>query len=180
MYTTTKGATYALPMAMLVLTTPGCTERDHITEPAAALVSANSVVAGVRGSGHIRRPDGTSRIFTLEAAKFGDGRVAGTYTLEMAGAGTPVRVRGNITCLVVDGSSAYIGGDVTRFDDNPFPTVPEGMAVEIIDRGEGADAERDLLSPAFFTATQQEVLDYCAAPAPGPVFVTDRGNFEVR
>ena len=182
MHTPTKGATYALRMALLILGTAACAERDHPTAPAAAahLGDASSVVASVRGSGHIKRPDGTSRIFTLQAAKFGDGRVTGTYTLEMAGPGTPGRVRGDITCLVVDGRSAYVGGDVTRFDANPFPTFPGGMAVEIIDRGEGAGAARDLLSPAFFYATQQEVLDFCAAPAPGPVFVTEQGNFQVQ
>jgi hypothetical protein len=144
------------------------------------LASVSEVLASVQGAGHVRRPDGTSRIFTLTATKYADGRVGGSYTLEIAGPGTPTRVRGDITCLVVDGSSAYIGGDVDRFDANPFPTVPGGMAVEIIDNGEGAGSPPDLLSPAFFTETQQEVLDYCAAPAPGPVFAIERGNFQVR
>ena len=179
-----KGAASALLIAFATAVS-ACAERDDPTAPQAAApapqtVAAGAVLASVRGSGHIKRPDGTARIFTLEAAKFADGRVIGTYTLEMTGPETPTRVKGNITCLVVDGSSAYIGGDVNRFDANPFPTVPGGMAVEIIDNGEGAGADPDLLSPAFFTETQQEVLDYCAAPAPGPVFATEQGNFQVR
>jgi hypothetical protein len=185
MHTLTKGTAYAPLVALLVTGGAACAERDDFTAPTTVAVAAHaddatSIVASVRGSGHVKRPDGTSRIFTLEAAKYVDGRVTGTYSLEMAGPESPVRVRGNITCLVVDGSSAYIGGDVSRFDDNPFPTVPGGMAVEIIDNGEGAGADPDLLSPAFFTETQQEILDYCAAPGPGPVFATEQGNFQVR
>lgn len=182
MHIPTKGATYALRMALLILGTAACAERDHPTAPAAAahLGDASSVVASVRGSGHIKRPDGTSRVFTLQASKFGDGQVTGTYTLEMAGTGASPHIRGNVTCLVVDGRSAYVGGDVTRFDDQPFETFPGGFAVEIIDNGEGAGADPDQLSLAYFTATQQEVLDYCAAPAPGPVFVTEQGNFQVQ
>jgi len=185
MQITTKEAASALLLAFPFVGTAACTDRGDPTAPHVVaapfhIEAESGVLASVRGSGHIKRPDGTSRIFTLEAAKYADGRVQGTYSLEMAGPETPVRVKGNITCLVVDGSSAYIGGDVDRFDDNPFPTVPGGMAVEIIDNGEGAGADPDLLSPAFFTETQQEVLDYCAAPAPGPVFPIEQGNFQVR
>jgi hypothetical protein len=186
MHITTTGAANALLIALFpIVGGAACTERGDPTAPEAVAAPAQvqgvvGIVASVRGSGHIRRPDGTSRIFTLEAAKYADGGVSGTYNLETAGPETPVRVKGNITCLVVDGSSAYIGGDVSRFDANPFPTVPGGIAIEIIDNGEGAGADPDLLSPAFFTETQQEVLDYCAAPLPGPVFATEQGNFQVR
>ena len=183
---TRRGARNAVVIALFPIAVgAACIEREDPTGPPAATAAAHleassAIVASVRGSGHIQRPDGTSRIFTVEAAKYTDGRVMGTYNLEMAGPETPSRVKGDITCLVVVGNSAYIGGDVDRFDANPFPTVPEGMAVEIIDNGEGAGAAPDLLSLAGFFATQQEALDYCAAPAPGPVFATEQGNFQVR
>ncbi|MEO6056079.1 MAG: hypothetical protein ABIQ49_04495 [Gemmatimonadales bacterium] len=181
MQTSTGRAARAVLIGSAVAATAACGDRNELTAPdISAAAGASNVVASVNGSGHLSRPDGTSRIFTLSARKYADGTVSGTYNLEIAGHDTPVRVKGNITCLVVAGSSAYIGGDVDRFDTNPFPTVPGGIAVEIIDNGEGGGASRDLLSPAFFTETQQEVLDYCADPAPGPVSPTDRGNFQVR
>ena len=183
MHNMTKGAANALLIALPIVAAVGCTGRDDPMAPVGVAAPAyleGGVVASVQGSGHIKQPDGGSRVFTLNAATYADGRVTGTYTLETTGPETPIRVKGNVTCLVVDGSSAFIGGDVDRFDANPFPTVPGGIAVEIIDRGEGAGADPDLLSPAFFTETQQEVLDYCAAPAPGPVFETEQGNFQVR
>lgn len=184
MHSTTKPAAGALLVAFAIAGAAACTDRGTSLAPndaaPASLEETSAIIASVRGSGHVKRPDGTSRIFTLNAARHADGRVTGTYTLEMTGPGTPGRVRGDITCLVVDGSSAYIGADVDRFDDNPFPFGPDGVAFEIIDNGEGGPGEPDLLSLAFFTATQQEVLDYCAAPAPGPVFAIEQGNFQVR
>ena len=186
MQITSRGAVHAL-VAGLFLSVSGvaCAEPEIPTGPEKVATASNvetaaGVVASVRGSGHIKRPDGTSRIFTLEAARYADGEVRGTYNLEMTGPETPVRVKGDITCLVVIGNSAYVGGDVDRFDANPFPTVPQGVAVEIIDNGEGGDAPPDLLSLAGFYPTQQGALDYCAAAAPGPVFATEQGNFQVQ
>lgn len=174
----------ALVRSLLVLVpvaTMGC-ESDPTSTPQTAfnVAADNGVVASVRGSGHIRRADGTYRVFTLNAVRLADGQVSGRYNLENPGPESPLRVKGNITCFVVDGNSAYIAGDVDRFDANPFPSFPGGMAVEIIDNGQGVGAAPDLVSPLFFTETQQEVLDYCADPAPGPVLTVLNGNFEVR
>ena len=183
MSTASFNRTRILLLAVLPILGLGACESADVASPDAyadAAFNVAGVVSSVTGSGHISRPDGTSRVFTLNAVRHADGTVSGRYSLEITGPDTPVRVKGNITCLVIDGASAYIGGDVDRFDANPFPTPPGGMAVEIIDMGEGSEAGPDLLSPAFFTQTQQEVLDYCAAPLPGPVMEIERGNFQVR
>lgn len=153
-----------------------------------------SIVATATGSGHVRGGDGSIRKFTISAVKHRDGTASGQYDLALAPLEllkdfdiTPplLRFHGTVTCMTVIGNSAYIGGVVDRQRNGGLFFGREdftGVAIELIDNGEGPDAVPDQISSIFvyFPDTPTTPQDYCDDPTPGQVFEIEQGNISIR
>lgn len=158
----------------------------------AAMSLANGVIASATGSGHVRRPDGGIRKFTVNAVKHSDGRVSGHYDLNVGpiqilkddGVTPPLlKFKGTITCMTVIGNSAYLGGVVDShtngelfFGRGDFT----GVAIELIDGGDDSVADQISSVFVYFPGNPTTPQDYCDAPVPGPVFPIEQGNITVR
>lgn len=192
--------TFALVAAFAVGVT-ACQDSTGPTQPPARAMSTvasaeagTGVVASATGSGHVMQPEAGIRKFTISGLKRADGSVSGQYDLELGPldllkefevAPPLLRFHGTITCMTVIGNSAYLGGTVDShingelfFGRDDFT----GVAIELIDNGNGPDAVPDEISSLFVylpssTGTPQ---DYCDDPAPGPVFPIEQGNISVR
>lgn len=163
---------------------------DGALEATDAAVSATpaGVVASVTGSAHQDQAAGegrTLRAFTISAVKRADGVTSGQYQLTsdwpFGPDGPPVlQAHGTITCIRVDGNRAYVGGTID--DRNFFEGFPiTGIAVELVDNGEGSGTAPDEVSSlGLFVANPDGPQDFCDAATPGPVSAIDRGNLTVR
>lgn len=161
----------------------------EITGPAALM---DGVMASATGSGHVKRPDGSIRKFAVNAVEHSDGNVSGHYDLKVG----PLQIlkddgftppllsfTGTITCMTVDGNSAYLGGVVDSHQNGELffgRSDFTGVAIELIDSGH--ESVPDQISSVFvyFPETPSTPQDYCDAPTPGPVFPIDQGNITVR
>ena len=175
----------------------GCEDNADPTAPAigittrqAALLSG--VMASATGSGHVKRPDGGIRKFTVNAVTHSDGSVSGHYDLNVG----PIQVlkddgfrpphlkfKGTITCMTVIGNSAYLGGVVDSHTNGELffgRSDFTGVAIELIDSGDEAVADQISSVFVYFPDTPGTPQDYCDAPTPGPVFPIDQGNITVR
>jgi len=153
---------------------------DHPAEPrpAEALASSRGVAASVTGAGHITREDGSKRHFTISATRRADGTTTGEYNL-VSGAGA-VRLHGPVTCLTVIGNRAFVGGTIDRFNVD-FGTPLFGVAIELVDNGEGGGAAPDEISNVFFFINgPEEIQQYCDDHPLGPVLPIDDGDISVR
>lgn len=185
------------PLLLLALGAMACGETGDPASPMLETSPARAPAAGVSsatGSGHVFRPDGSIRKFTISAVQHTDGSVSGQYDLKLGplqilkdlGERPPVlSFHGTITCMTVDGNRAYLGGVVDAqkngalfFGRDDFT----GVAIELVDNGHGAAAAPDEISSVFvyFPETPSTPQDYCDAPAPGPVFPIDAGSITVR
>lgn len=98
-----------------------------LSSPGANLaVSAGPVLEHASGSGHFRE-DGVDRTFAFNASKRADGAVTGQFQLVMNGA----KVHGDVVCMKVVGSEAWVGG---------VTATGAQVAFRVIDGGEGKDA----------------------------------------
>jgi hypothetical protein len=145
--------------------------------PAGSLATTSGVNASVSGSGHITREDGSKRHFTISANRRADGTTTGQYNL-VSGSGA-VRLHGDVTCLTVIGHRAFVGGTIDRFNLD-FGTPLFGVAIELVDNGEGAVAGPDEISNVFFFVNgPEEIQAYCDDHPVGPVMPIDDGNISV-
>jgi hypothetical protein len=86
---------------------------------------------------------------------------------------TELDIRGEVTCLNVQGNRATVGGEITESKVDPtFEGL--GVLVYVEDRGEGNEPNDGSLI-AFFTATPPEE---CHAPIPIPLLF-EQGNYIV-
>ena len=162
---------------------------DSPTDPAAGPVPALSVQAGnpvvgsATGSGIIdlEAPGPNAlRRFTISAVGRADLTAQGQWNLVVGP--NDLSVHGTVTCAAFVGSSAFIGGtwDRSSFPDD-FDESITGVFIELIDNGEGPDAEPDQISSVFFTqGGPLTPRDFCEDPAPGPVMPITQGNISVR
>jgi len=146
--------------------------------PAVSLAQSPGVTASVSGSGHITREDGSRRHFTIAGARRADGTTTGEYNLESASGA--VRLHGSVTCLTVIDNRAFVGGTIDRFNLD-FGTPLFGVAIELVDNGEGGAAGPDEISNVFFFVNgPEEIQQYCDDHPVGPVMPIDDGNISVR
>ena len=152
---------------------------------AAATHAGGGVVASASGSSKLTILDMFGfdvievRDSSFEAQLEADGSVLGRYNYITVDDGQPFFARGRLTCLVVDGNRAWLGGLI---DSSSDPTA-EGLEMwfQVADNGEpGADETPDLttLIGAGGPGTAQ---DYCdRAPEPTFPFFLEHGNIQVR
>ncbi len=161
-------------------------------DPDGNVVATDGVTASATGSGHVHIPgDGSIRKFTVSAVKRANGTVSGQYDLESGPSDllrdfgiSPalIALHGTITCMTVVGNSAYLGGTVDHFKNADLFFGPEmtGVAIELIDHSaEGLPDEISSVA-VYIPSSMSTPEDYCASPAPGPVFPIDQGNIHVR
>lgn len=173
---------------------PEPAELGSLLDPDGNAVAHVSALSSATGSGHVRRADGGIRKFTISAIQHADGSVSGEYDLKAgpirllqeAGIHPPqVSFHGTITCMTVVGNSAYLGGVVDRQKNAVIALGTDeftGVAIELIDNGNGPEAEPDQISSiAFYVpGSPSTPQDYCDAPTPGTVFPIEQGNITVR
>lgn len=152
----------------------------------------SGVMASATGSGHVKRPDGSIRKFTVNAMMHSDESVSGHYDLKVGpiqllkddGVTPPLlSFTGTITCMTVIGNSAYLGGVVDSHQNGELffgRSDFTGVAIELIDSGDESVADQISSVFVYFPETPSTPQDYCAAPTPGPVFPIDQGNITVR
>lgn len=189
-----RNAAGVATLAMIFLACSGSGEAVQGPDVTPQASLAGGVSAAATGSGHVKRPDGSIRKFTINAVKHANGGVSGNYDLELGplqllkddGITPPLlRFHGTITCMTVIGNSAYLGGEVRSHQNGELFFGRDdftGVAIELIDHGEGPQAAPDEISSLFvyFPETPSTPQDYCDDPTPGPVFPIDQGNISVR
>jgi hypothetical protein len=114
--------------------------------------AGNGIVAAATGSGQINQ-SGELRTFTFNAVTDGSGVTRGqTQAFTRAGGRS---WHGTIDCLSVSGNVATMEGVVTSISpDGPDPfVVGSHIVFQVIDNGEGSNAQPDLISLTFFLGT---------------------------
>lgn len=107
------------------------------------LKSDNAPAHLVSGGGTVDVTLGRST-YAFHASMNGAGAVSGSFELHFTS--VDANVHGTITCLVVDGNTAWLGGVTTRSSDESL--VPVGREFDWVaqDNGEGANAAADRIS----------------------------------
>jgi hypothetical protein len=142
-------------------------------------------VAGSRATGSGISSDGASvRAMTFSALADADGVTVGQYNLVLNGnarriAGARGHLQGNVTCLRVVGNRAFIAGDARTDDLEAFPLPVGGVAIEVVDGGEGPGSVDEISSIGLFAALES-ANDWCATTGPGPTFQAEHGQVQVR
>jgi hypothetical protein len=117
--------------------------------------------------------------FTFRAALLADGSVAGQYSYRDIEDGVPFDASGPVTCFVVHGNHAWVGGTIEASNDPAY--VGQESWFQVIDNGEGAQAPPDITTLLGTSPVPDSAQAYCDA-APNPRFpwpVAD-GNIQVR
>jgi hypothetical protein len=145
---------------------------------ASTTLGSGPVVQSATGAGHFTI-SGELRTFSFTALKYADGSVQGQYELDSRVSGT--KIHGNVTCLVVVGNHAWVGGVQDHSSDNTaFPPGGEN-GFQTVDNGEGANAPPDQLSLMFINGPAGFAQAYCDAQADAPPLSDiEGGNIQVR
>jgi hypothetical protein len=144
-----------------------------------------AVVGSATGSGHMVRPDGTFRSFSLPARKYADGSVNGQLQLNSRSFDVFVHIA--IDCLRIEGNRAHMSGRITFSSNLAEGVVGELNRVVVQDNGEGHGViDQVSRIPANSAGVDQRT---CLDP-PGvspadpfgllPLRNVDRGNVQVR
>jgi hypothetical protein len=128
------------------------------------------VIESARGGAHYHI--GTDlRTFAFTAKTRADGTTQGQYQVNNRSTG--FKEHGTVSCLVVDGNEAWVGGIITNSN------VPgsEGFrrVWRVVDRGEGSDDPPDQMSPAL-----PVLADACDERMPLALQDIEGGNIQVR
>lgn len=136
--------------------------------------STHSAVAGhkVTGGGQLVGDD-WSETYGITAQQDADGSVRGRVEMQLVG--LPA-LNGMVTCLAVDGSSAWVGGVVVKSQDASVVPVATEFWFRVQDNGQGTDAPDRISSirlgqPAIICSEQRPV---------GVPWLLLRGNIAVR
>jgi len=144
-----------------------------------------STAASASGASHLTLHDvfGLQTLvlqtFTFEANLQTDGSVSGQYHYRDLEDGVPFDASGPVTCFVVHGNHAWLGGTITASNDPTY--VGQDSWFQVIDNGEGANAPPDittLLGASDVPGTAQAYCD--AAPNPRFPWPVEDGNIQVR
>lgn len=120
------------------------------------------------------------RRFTFTAHKTADGAVSGHYNIVAA---SGLHIEGEVTCLNVVGSRAWVGGTFRNAQPAP-PFTPVGVVFEVLDGGMGPGAGDQISNLGIFAAelgaTEENVQEFCDDAIPGPIAPIDLGSIAVR
>jgi hypothetical protein len=133
----------------------------------------HGVVESARGGGHVH-VDGEWRTFAFTAKNFPDETTKGQFQLQNRATG--LKVHGEVTCLVVDGNTAYVGAIITH--SNVFANEGQTVVWIVRDNGEGSESQADQISglrPTGLPPGDQ----LCRARLPQPLVRIESGNIQV-
>src|SRR5437868_8382718 len=108
----------------------------------AAAYANGSTEASASGASHLTLHDvfGLQTLelksFTFEAKRQTDGSVAGRYDYRDVEDGVPFDASGPVTCMVVHGNHAWVGGSIAASNDPTY--VGQDSWFQVIDNGEGS------------------------------------------
>jgi hypothetical protein len=150
---------------------------------APALIAGLGVASSATGSGIISG-NASLRAMTFSALAAPDGTVRGQYTVVLNGnerrlAGTRGKLMGEVTCLRVVGNRAFIAGDTKKDDLEALPVPIGGVAIEVVDGGEGPGAV-DEVSTIGLYLDLANANAWCEAAEAGPTFQAEHGQVQVR
>jgi hypothetical protein len=100
-------------------------------------------------SGHANLTiNGGLQTYSFNAIQHRNGSVSGHLTLDSRGQN--INIQGNVTCLVINGNEAIIGGIITHITPNSDPAffflLGQPFVLRVVDNGEGAPDPVDLVS----------------------------------
>ncbi len=100
-------------------------------------------------SGHANLTiNGGLQTYSFNAIQNRNGSVSGQLTLDSRG--QDVIIQGDVTCLVINGNEAIIGGIITHVTPNSDPSwfylLGQPFVLRVVDNGEGAPDPVDLVS----------------------------------
>jgi hypothetical protein len=187
----------ALVLLCCALALIGCASDTEAgpTNPSAAPAGDSQLQAigsqqRVTGVAFITLPDDPNQNkqrVSFSAGRRQDGSVRGRLKLSSTqnfGA-DPDSVRGlrfhaSITCLGIEGTTARLGGFVTK-SFHPFVFEGEPWTMMVVDRGKGGASPRDLTTDLSLRLFPNEVEEFCAGIGePGTLVEIERGNIQVR
>ena len=110
---------------------------------------------------------------SFSAIQHRNGSVGGQMTLDSRA--QDVIIQGDVTCLVINGNEAIIGGTITHVTPNSDPSwfylVGQPFVLRVVDNGEGANDPVDLVSDV-------SILDCSSGPFLA-LLPTEAGNINV-
>ena len=141
------------------------------------------VVEWVKGSGHLSRDYGDIedvwRTFSIDAVKYSDGSVVGTFQVNDHGI---VSIQGNVICLTTDSNEAYVVTETVTYKSDGIVVAPYGR-IKLVDNGNGKNADPDQItlllplgSPNYFCDTPIAEQD---PEIEWPLFDIEAGNIKV-
>jgi hypothetical protein len=147
------------------------------------MISELGVTASATGGG-IDSGNGSLRALTFSARVQGARGAQGHYTVILNGnqrrlAGTRGQLMGNVTCLTVVGNRAFIAGDTKKDELEAFPLPIGGVAIEVVDGGEGPGA-MDEVSQVGLYLSVEGANQWCQDAVAGPTFPAEHGQVQVR
>jgi hypothetical protein len=120
---------------------------------------------------------GGLQTYSFTAVLHQDGSVSGQLTLDSRA--QDVIIQGEVTCLVINGNEAIIGGIITHVTPNsdPFFFSFEGLpfVFRVVDNGAGANDPTDLVSDVFAF----DGADCSLEPSLLPLLPIEAGNINV-
>lgn len=117
--------------------------------------------------------------FTFAAGLQADGSVVGRYSYRDLEDGVPFDASGPVTCMVVIGSHAWLGGVIDASNDPSY--VGQESWFQVIDNGEGAQAPPDITTLLGVSPVPGSAQAYCDAhPNPRFPWPVEDGNIQVR
>ena len=136
----------------------------------------------VTGSGIVVQDDGVAFRSDVGAVKQANGRTSGTTVTDLdLSAVVPelgtVRFKSDVTCLAVDGNSAWVGGNITT-TSNP-DVAPLGTPIIIFVKDVGGNGE-DIQYGAFVDGDECAVGTTCEDEPFLPQLHVVSGNYTVR
>jgi hypothetical protein len=117
---------------------------------------------------------GDLRTFSFQAQTRNDGSVVGGATLHNRQADAFLKL--DINCLRVNGNGATVSGVISQHSDPNFIGL-KGI-FQVVDRGEGAKAQPDLMSLVFILAANNPTD--CNSNVSLPLNVIEGGNIQVK
>jgi len=163
---------------------PETASLGSLLDPDGAAVAAPFGVASHASGSGISSGNASLRAMTFTANLSADGIPSGQYTVVLNGndrrlAQTRGKIMGRVTCLRIVGNRAFIAGDTRKDELEAFPLPIGGVAIEVVDGGEGPDAV-DLVSPVGPYASVEGANQWCATTGAGPTFQADHGQIQIR
>jgi hypothetical protein len=137
----------------------------------------NPIIAKATGSGHYTFLVNDWRTFSFNARLYADGSVKGNYTRTHHLNGESTHAKGIVTCLIVDGNEAWIGGEDTQ--GSIYAPGFNGTVFHAVDNGEGANATSDQISPQFVEITPAQALEFCEDKFVPALNNVESGNIQV-